>query len=274
MYLFKAKLIKHYQTNTKRVLAYFQVLGGFIFFLSIFRIIILGVGQYPNSWELIPLHFCRFFIMLISVALIFRKLNMIKYVGFFSIIGAIFGLILSDLKNSDFWQGFGGVALGYDSYIFWDFFFIHISSLVIPAYFLTVNRFYYTKRDVSITTISLTSMAILIFFANWALSFSSNRNWNANWFYLAPEAFNGISQLLSKVFGPLTKWPGILFFFIAFGMLLYTLSILGYFWLDRYSIKIDPITRKMRIFKEEESLWSHFKTSRFRLAKKAESSAV
>lgn len=261
-FFLRSQLAGFYQRKEKQVLLGFQIFSGFIICLTIFRAIILAVGNYPNLWEIIPLHFCRMFIVVMSSSLLFKKINIIKYIGFFAILGAIFGLLLTDLKNSQFWMDKGGVAIGYDSYIFWDFLIIHISSLLIPGYFLTVNQFEYSKRDVALTGMGLTIFTIVIFGLDWGFSRINDPRWNANWFYLAPNKFNSVYKMLSAIVGPLASWPFTLFLFIALGMILYTLCFVIYFWLNKFEFIFDKQHKKIRFINQKATLWQHFKDSK------------
>lgn len=260
-FFFRNNLVNYYQKKERTVLKSFQIFSVFILFLTIFRIIILAVGNYPNLWELIPLHFCRMFIVIMCSSLLFKNVKVIKHIGFFAILGSIFGLLLTDLKNSQFWIDRGGISIGYDSYIFWDFLIIHISSLLIPGYFLTVNQFEYSKKDVTLTAISLTVFTVAIFGLDWAFTRIGDPKWNANWFYLAPNEFNSVHNMLKAIVGPLASWPFTLFLFIALGIILYTLCFVIYFWLNKFHFILDKKAKKIRLIKEKALLWQYFKES-------------
>lgn len=258
-FFFKTPLRRFYLTHQKIMIAIFQLFGFFIISLSIFRGTILFIGKYPNLWELVPFHFCRFFIIIICFFLCFRKIDALKYVGLFSICGGIVGLLIADLNSSPYWEAKGGVKLGYDSYIFWDYFIIHISAVLVPAYLFITNRFMISKWNVGISAISLISFTIGIFFMDWMFSYLPNEQWRANWFYVGPDHVNGIDDLLSKFLGPIARWPLILFLFIGIGIGLYTGSIAIYFWQDKY--EIDLKSKGKKIVKTNSKAKEYFKNS-------------
>lgn len=246
--IFRKYLTINYNNHKKRILTFLQFYSTFIIFLTIFRIIILAIGNYPNTWELIPFHFCRMFVILMSFFLIFKKIDWIKYIGFFAICGAIVGLLITDLNTSSYWDERGGIKVGYDSYAFWDFYIVHISSVFIGQYIIMVNKFQISKWDVLITSISLISLSLTLFIIDWGLSFNSNPSWQANWFYFGPDEINGIVDVLTKFLGPIAKWPSIFFLFVFIGIFLYWLSLSTYFLIDQYEIdfKRFPIIKKVK----------------------------
>lgn len=254
--IFRKYLIDSYKKHEKLFLNIFQIIGIFILCLSVFRTFILAYGNYPNLWELIPFHFCRLFIVIISLFLVFKKVEVIKYVGFFAVNGGIIGLLISDLSSSDYWNSKGGTRIGYDNYIFWDFYIIHVTSILVSAYLISVNKFIVTKWDVLISCTSVIFLTIGLFFANWFFSFLPDQRWQANWFYLAPDKFNGIDELLYKFLGRMSKWPAILPLFIFIGTSLYLFTLTIYFWLDKYEININSKTITTKSF-----AWEEFKKS-------------
>ena len=262
-FFFRTQLTSFYHRHTRTVLISFQAYSGLLLVLSAFRAILLGMGNYPNLWEIIPLHFCRLFVVVMAAALLVRKTTCIKYGGFFAILGAIFGLMLTDLKNSPFWIERGGIAIGYDSYLFWDFLIIHISSMLIPGYFLTINQFCYSKRTVLGAAVGLIGLTIVIFGLDWGLSYAADPRWRANWFYLAPDEYNSVYAMLATLVGPLARWPWILLGFIMLGLILYALCFLIYFWLNRFHFIIDRASKRIRLVSQEPQLWYHFKATRF-----------
>lgn len=258
LFIFRKPLSVQYAKNQKNILVFFQTFSAFIVLLSIFRAIILYVGKYPNLWEIIPFHFCRLFIILICLFLLVKKVEWVKYVGFFAICGGIVGIVMADLHSNDYWNARGGIKIGYDSYIFWDFYLIHISSVLVSQYFLMVNRFKILKWDVLITSVSLISLTTGLFFLNWFFSYLENEAWKSNWFYVGPNNVNGIDDTLSKYLGIIATWPLILFLFIFIGIVLYSSALFLYFYIDKFEIdfKNKPIV-KVRT----SQLWKVFKES-------------
>lgn len=232
-----------------------QIVGAILITLTIFRIVLLATGNYPHLWELIPLHFCRLMIVLIGLSLITKQKQFFKYLLVFTIIGAWFGIIFTDLNNSDYWQAKGGVAIGYDNYFFWDFLIIHCLALIISSYFLNTYRLDFTKRGLLISTSCLTILTILIFFANWATASLSNKRWNANWFYLAPNQNNSVILILKPLIGNLASWPWLLLVFLVLGYGLVAITYVLYFAFDYL------IINQWRLVFNRNPQWHHFKTT-------------
>lgn len=221
IYLLKSQVRNNYLNHTKRVTNIFQIYGAFIVFLSIFRIIILVIGGYPNLWEMVPFHFCRLFVILIGFSLLFKKINLIKYFGVLAIGGGIIGLLISDLSNSEYWSEFGGMEIGIDNYVFWDYFIIHLSSIIIPFYLFTCLKPIFYKRTITYTILIMGSFTVIIFLLNISLSNVPDVRWRPNWFYVGIPKINGIDDMLRPIIGPLASYPAILFTFIVIGMIMY-----------------------------------------------------
>ncbi|MGL5204617.1 MAG: YwaF family protein, partial [Metamycoplasmataceae bacterium] len=170
MFISKDFLYARYQNNSIGVIRGTQIFAFFLIFLSIFRIIILSIGGYPNLWEVIPLHFCRLFILLIATSLAFRKIEYIKYFAVFSILGGIMGLAIPDLSNSEYWSKFGGMEIGYDNYIFWDYFIIHSSSVVLPFFIMSCLKPVFYKKEIVYSLLVMGGVAVSIFLLDLALS--------------------------------------------------------------------------------------------------------
>ena len=250
-------LRKPIQLKDLQIKIFHQSIGGVLIVLTILRIILLAIGNYPHLWELIPLHFCRLMIVLIAISLITKQKQFLKQLVIFTIIGAWFGIIFTDLNNSDYWQQKGGVAIGYDNYFFWDFVIIHTSALIISTYYLSFYQLNFTKRSLLISTSALALLTILIFFANWALSYLDDPKWNANWFYLAPDRINSVISILKPMIGNLAAWPWLLLLFLALGYGLTIGSYLLYFGLDYLMIV------KFKIKINSNPQWLKFKASHY-----------
>ncbi|MGL5521971.1 MAG: YwaF family protein [Metamycoplasmataceae bacterium] len=231
-FVYKTNVRNYYISNTKKINIIFSVAAYFVLFLYIFRTIILVVGGYPNLWEVIPLQFCRFFGLLMVFFFIFKKYHLIKYIAFFTILGAIAGLVIPDLGNSEYWTEYGGFENGYDSYIFWDFLIIHNYALLAPVSILIIFSPSYTKNEIFYSLITLLGFFIFIFCLDLGLSYINDRSWNANWFYVAPPHINGIDDLLKPYIGFFADWPFIWFTFSAIGLLSYFAILFIYLYVD------------------------------------------
>ncbi len=246
IFLFKSQIRKQYLNKPNIVVNVFQIYGFIIISLSIFRIIILAIGGYPNLWELIPFHFCRMFVIIIGSLLIFRKLSLIKYFGIFAIGGGIFGLLIPDLGNSPYWSQYGGMDIGIDNYIFWDYFIIHTSSIIMPIYLFTCLKPSIYKSTISYSLLWMGIFTIFVFILDIALSNVPNPRWRPNWFYVGIPKLNGIDDKLSPILGPLSGYPTILFTFIAIGIFVYVGLTTIYIYSDSLDfIWINPETKKV-----------------------------
>ncbi len=245
IFLFKDNIHRNYMKNQKVAIIFYQGIGIGIFSLSIFRIIILAIGGYPNLWELVPFHFCRMFILLISMALCFRRIDLIKYFGIFAIGGGIIGLIIPDLSNSEYWSEHGGMEIGLDNYIFWDFFITHSSSVVLSTYLFASLKPVFYKSEISYTILIMSLFTIMVFLLNLILSNVSDPRWKANWFYLSIPSINGIDDMLAPYLGPLVSYPTILFTFIGIGIVMY----LGFTFIYMVSDKVQFVWRNKETHK-------------------------
>ncbi|MDK2819859.1 MAG: YwaF family protein [Mycoplasmataceae bacterium] len=222
MYIFKTQVRNVYLVNQQRTIYILQGMGFFLFALTIFRTIILAVGGYPNLWELVPFHFCRMFVIMISVSLMFKKINLIKYLGVFAIGGGIIGLLISDLSNSEYWVKFGGMEIGIDNYIFWDFFIIHASSVLLSFYIFVILKPKIYKSTITYSFLSMFVFTLCIFGLNIAFSNVSDPRWRPNWFYLGIPELNGIDEMLEPYIGKFaSSYPAILGTFISIGSAMY-----------------------------------------------------
>lgn len=229
--------------------SFFQLIGIIGMFFLLMRVVILAVGDYPNKWEFIPLHFCRMFIFLIFCAFILKKSEWVKYFAFFSIGGAVIGLFISDLSNSAFWGqwnknfpvqfGRGGFDIGLDSYIFWDYFLAHSFAFLMPIIIFTTSKTKIVRRDSWISIISLLVFTIFIFFLNWILDAYASPEWKSNYFYVGQ-----LQQI--TVFGVLNEWPFSLITYIVLGFFIYYLI----FWIWILQDKIDFIFSKKIFIKK------------------------
>lgn len=259
IFLFKNQVRNNYLNHQKRVANIFQVFGFFIILLSIFRIIILVVGGYPNLWEMIPFHFCRMFVIGIGISLIFKKLYWIKYLGILAFGGGVIGLLISDLSNSEYWIEFGGMDIGVDNYIFWDYFIIHSSSIIIPIYLFTCLKPTFYKSTICYSILVMAVFTIFIFILNICLSYVSDPRWKPNWFYLGIPKLNGIDDMLEPILGSLVGYPAILFTFIIIGIFMYVgltaiyinSDKIDFVWRDK---KTNKITFKINIIQSENLL--------------------
>lgn len=222
MYIFKTPIRNLYINNEKKTVYILQIIGIFLFSLSIFRTIILGLGGYPNLWELIPLHFCRMFVLIISASLMFRRINIIKYTGIFAIGGGIIGLLISDLSNSEYWSKFGGMEIGLDNYVFWDFFIIHASSVLLSCYIFVISKPIIYKSTITYSFLTMFIFTLIVFGLNIAFSNLSDPKWRPNWFYLGIPELNGIDEMLEPYIGEFaSSYPAILGTFISIGAAIY-----------------------------------------------------
>uniref|UniRef100_UPI00101DEDB9 TMEM164 family acyltransferase n=1 Tax=Mesomycoplasma neurolyticum TaxID=2120 RepID=UPI00101DEDB9 len=203
----------------------FVLVGIITLFFNLIRIIILIATDYPWKWELIPLHLCRFYIILISILLIIKKIHLIKYFAIpcivgslaaflFANLGVVQSFIKDDIKYNSLIKGTveyenAGTNLGVDNYFFWDYILTHSYVLIMPI-FLTIvfnDKAKLKLKEFLLGNLYLFIFSIFIFFLNWicfAIGQKSNSPkiqvmLNSNWLYLGRD---GVTSL-----GPLSKWP-------------------------------------------------------------------
>lgn len=267
--LFKSKLKTFYLNHKNKVIITGQYIGAFLLLLIVFRSCLMIATKYPLYWEIIPLHFCRFFLLMISISLILRKIDWIRYFGLYMIIGAIIAISIADLGNSDFWQKRGGKFDGVDSYPFWDFYIIHISGILLSTFFLLVIEERINKHSILVSLSILGAGLIFFFFVNWILgSVIENDGWWANFWYVGLDKSNSVIVYL-KFLGPLANWPFPLFVWAITGILLVISLNAIYFLLDMIEINWDFKKNEYKFFYFKSSNdWYDFKNSQWKLFNK------
>lgn len=264
--LFKSKLKLFYSKNKTTIINIGQVIGIFLLMMIAFRSILMILTKYPLYWEIIPLHFCRFLLLMISICLIVKKTDWIRYFGLYMIIGAIIAISLADLGNSSFWEKKGGKFDGADSYPFWDFYIIHILGILLSTYFLIVNEKRIDKHSILVSTIFLGSGLLFFFIINWILgSTTSNDGWWSNFWYVGLDKANSVIIYL-RFLGPLANWPFPLFVWAISGVLLTAFLNAIYFLLGMFDINWDFKKNKNKFFYVKKSNdWFIFKNSQWKL---------
>lgn len=242
--IYKTKLRNYYVVNSLKVERYFSFYGYFALAMLILRTLVLSLGGYLNTWELVPLHFCRFFLCLLIAVTILKKTKYIKYFGFLAINGALFGLLIPDLSNSNYWQYWGtdssaewakqwGMEIGYDSFVFWDFLITHCLIVLVCVLFFIFYAPYYSKKEIAISLAAIISMALVMMGVDYSLSSVKDKAWQANWWYLSIDSINGIDDKLRILFGPLANFPYIFILFFFIGVTVYLGSLYFYFFIDK-----------------------------------------
>ncbi|WP_033161226.1 TMEM164 family acyltransferase [[Mycoplasma] collis] len=239
---------KKYFFNLWNKKTLFTIIGLITILFNVLRLTILITKDYPWKWELIPLHLCRFYIILIGFLLIFNKTHLVKYFVISCFIGAIAAFIFADLgevksyiqddivynnliQNTESYKR-AGLNVGLDSYLFWDFALGHAYAIIMPIFLSVISgkKVKLKLREFLLGCLFLFIYSIFIFFLNWIFfAISKNLNnprilisLNSNWLYLGQTGVNAL--------GVLTQWPysvfslPIIFFILSYILyLLYTI---------------------------------------------------
>jgi uncharacterized membrane protein YwaF len=130
------------------------IIGLLFFCLNRF---LLGYGNYPLKWELVPLHMCRLAVLLILILMVIKKLKYIKYLIFWAEVGAIIGLLYFRLHGVYAGTTFESKGkslreyyytdVGLDSYFWWDYAITHYFALLMPPFLWTGLKIKASWRD-------------------------------------------------------------------------------------------------------------------------------
>ncbi|MGY6172292.1 YwaF family protein [Candidatus Mycoplasma pogonae] len=248
-----------------------RLVGIVILFFMILRIIFFEIDDAPYKWEYIPLHFCRFFIVVIAVSLIVNRSEWIRYYGFFAFVGGCIGLIFSDVKNSPskilLDQTYNSVRnpatervgsnWGMDNYFWWDFILAHSFAIIAPVFLFIINRdkAKVTKNSLFYACVSLNLLTFLVIGLNYGVATSHHPGWNPNWFYMGKD---GIGTL-----GALSRPPHSLYLFIILGWIASYAAFGVYALQDKLLINFSSKTPKTSVKIIKSHNWEVFKHSTF-----------
>ncbi|EFF41203.1 YwaF family protein [Mycoplasmopsis alligatoris] len=233
IWLFKRQIKTSYDNSQswfkKNETLTLQIVGAGILLFAILRIVMLISRNYPNMWEIIPLHLCRLTLFLTAFVLIFKKSEYLKYISIVQIGGGLVALLYPDFKfNYTFIENaiFNGVDkgpgdvvsfyLGWDNFFFIDYLLAHGFAILAPLVILIIKPMKFSVKDMLISYGLFTGILISVFFINWiSYTYSTSPYWKSNYFYTGKDDVNN----LSNMFGVLSHWPFNVFTFIIFGSL-------------------------------------------------------
>lgn len=236
IWLFKKQIRSFFSKKEERVWdTRLQWFGLFLFAFQVFKLILYIVYDYPIKWELLWLHICRIHMILISMFLIFKKKQLIKYIVYISTMGALFAMWFGDQswseivgknKENIFVQnGFTFYHVGADNFFFWDFFAFHISIVVIPIILWTAFGWKIKTAYLYRAAIVYALGIIAIWSLNAALAQTSDIRWWANNWYIGMDKANDYSDAL----GVLSAWPQNLFAYLIIGV--FVMHLFHYIWI-------------------------------------------
>lgn len=285
LWLFKRPIYKHYSSNNTGLLkrnegVVFQIVGLLVIVFTVVRMVIMFEQDFQRSWEVIPLHLCRFAVVATGLILLFKKTDLIKYLAIIQIGGAAIALAVPDLNfryeynpnliNLTFPTqtlvsdviGDNGLrnvtfSVGPDNYNFIDYLLAHGFALISPVVFLIIKPSKMHVKDTIITFGFFASLLILVFFINWTTSsFSSSPRWKSNYFYVGTDDVNFV---YADVLGPLSRWPVMLFTMLFLGIVFLLTGIVFYGIQDIVVLEI--IKGKISITISKSKNWTIYKNS-------------
>lgn len=250
IYIFRRIIYENYQNRLKimgmKKSVFWMIFGIISLVAIILRSWMVILTNYPNKWESLPLHFCRLMLVFIALCATFGKLGWIKFYGPLAITGAILAIIVPGVYKT----------IGPDNFWFYDYILAHGYILItVPLYYAFV-RTKYTFQDTIVTIIFFFLLCLLIWTINLlTITFSGDEMWKSNYFYLGKDDYNEMYKLL----GPIVKWPYNLFVFTLLGILVLTIWIILWCWLDKYHI--EKVDGKIKAFTTKSEVWRIYKAS-------------
>ncbi|MGX9383095.1 MULTISPECIES: YwaF family protein [unclassified Mycoplasma] len=266
LWLFRSLIRQRYEKRTQILglkKTSFWTLFGTISLICFFgRLLILFTNGFPNYWEIIPLHYCRLFIFLVILSIIFNRFDYSKYYCIFAYIGALIAFSLTDLANNEFWQRANhGIPIhwGLDSFAFWDFFFAHAFLLIMSTLITILGKQKVTKTVIKDSLITMILIAILVFSLNYLTTkITADVRWHANWFYMGIDQANSQKDSL----GILTRWPYHLFLYIGIFIIFYFIG-LGICFLGSKIGLYRNEENKISFFVQKSQVYADFKQSKW-----------
>lgn len=162
-----------------------RIVGVIIIIFFVLNRILLITQGYPFKWEWFPYHLCRLSIFLYGFFLIIGKMDWIKYIAFWSILGSIFGLTLINIgpiQDQQTLKWFDR-SIGIDNYFWWDYFLAHGFGFIAPILLWTIRGWKMSYKELFISFIGLFLLALIAFFIDWIFN-----DWSVNYFFLGKSS--------------------------------------------------------------------------------------
>lgn len=221
--LFFAEDRRYFKNKISRA-TLFRIMGFIGLTIMMIKLTMWIAQDWPWKWEFLHLHMCRSFALVVCFLLIFNKIEKVKYIAFYAILGAILGILFSNAKITPEFQAgerqyFGyaegteawnnaGFTWGWDNFYFYEFLWLH-NFLILSVVFMSVVGGEKARVNLVVfyrSAFFILMSAIIIFFANWImnaisqnLSKSNQVAWDANWIFLGKEGIG--------TFGKYSRWP-------------------------------------------------------------------
>ncbi|WP_338867349.1 YwaF family protein [[Mycoplasma] gypis] len=263
LWLFRKPIYYKYE-NTQTILkmskkTFWLIVGIIAACFTIFRIIVLFLNHYPNRWEIIPLHYCRLFLVFIILSLVFNRIDLSKYYGIFEVVGVLIAFGFTDLSSNEKWRSLSAdhsdIFWGFDSFVFWDFLFAHSFIIIMCFLLMILSSAKQTKKTVFISVVAMFLIALSVLVLNYITFKYAQNTWKSNWFYLGMQEVNSLSEL----FGKLSRQP-YLFLIACFSiMCLYALALLIFFSASKISLQ--KVENKWKFIVSKSVAWNDFKQS-------------
>ncbi|WP_029608787.1 YwaF family protein [Mycoplasma simbae] len=232
----------------------FRLIGSIIILFMILRSLVLSIGRYPSEWEILPFHLCRLMLVFTALSLIFDAPQLVKYFGAIGMLGAIVALVKPDLSFAGV-SASGAYRVGLDSIYFYDYILIHTFLLLGIAALFIVRKIQFRAKDLLITLIFFTLIAIVMFFVNWVTFVYAPDNWKTNYFFLGKDEVN----TQKDVFGPLSHWPYNLLSWTFAGWVLATIASM--IWMLQDKVYFNRINGKWVFKIQKSNRWKEFISS-------------
>ncbi|VEU78157.1 YwaF family protein [Mycoplasmopsis columbinasalis] len=251
LWFLKSSVKKQYSMHSTilgmRKITFWRVFGLLTIIFAMGRSVVLAVNDFPNLWEVIPLHLCRTAIFLIGIILIFNKLHWIKYFGSISLLGAFIAISYPG----------AGQNIGVDSFYFWDYYVAHTFLCLITSYLIIVVKAKYTFKDTIVTINIIFVYCVILFVINYITDISNSvpERWKANYLYLGLTQSKQDISFLAQIL----VWP--YNFFIVTGVLIAYIPISILIWCLQNKLNIRLENKKLKISIRHSRTWRKYKKS-------------
>ncbi|WP_029905571.1 YwaF family protein [Mycoplasmopsis opalescens] len=258
IWIFKKQIHNWYVAQNKVLglskRAFYMTIGITILVYQVLRTSWTIFSDYPLKWEVLPLHFCRLFLMALALVSILNKPNWVKYFGIIGFLATLVALAIPSFESMIFPKPRPKNVpqnIGLDAFIFHDYLIVHTFILIYSVLLFIFVDEKITAKEIGFTFLGLSGIFLFISGINWLTNVfwmpndDAKVSWASNFWYTGFDKINSQVNLM----GPLTKWPFNIFTFMILGGISFVL--LSFIWMlqkciylekdenNRYKIKVE-----------------------------------
>lgn len=268
IFIFKDKIKHNHITNKRGIMnlyfksydTFYRVIGWVIIAAQFLKLLLYLLGGYPLYWEHLMFHICRIHMFAIGILLILNKKELLKYITYISILGALLAIQFGEIS----WNTVNGIkkelfekhniqfyGAGADNFFYYDFFLLHIMIIVIPVYLWTAYSWKLETHKLYRSILFYWAGILFMWLTNWLSIYIPDKEWWSNNWYIGRNEVNFYHNAL----GYLSSWPGNLIFITLLGTAVSHLFHLV--WIGQTYIKY----KNFRLVRIESITWTTFRDS-------------